>query len=62
LLHPIDLIKTEQLRAYHSNLDVINVTFSGDPENADWKAEFIERYIARDRGDGAKEIVFRYNG
>ena len=45
-LHPIDpSVKSEQLRAYHSRLDVINDAFLGDPENADWKAEFIERFL-----------------
>jgi hypothetical protein len=60
LLRPIDpSIKHEQLRAYHARLDVINDAFSGDPENADWKPELIERYVCRDRGDGTKEIIFK---
>jgi hypothetical protein len=60
LLTPIDpSIKNEQLRAYHARLDVINNAFSGDPDNADWKPEFIERYICRDRGDGSKDIIFK---
>ena len=60
LPHPIDpSIKTEQLRACHSRLDVINDAFSGDPENTDWKAEFIERFITRKRPDGSKEILFK---
>jgi hypothetical protein len=63
LLPPIDpSIKTEQLRAYHARLDVINDAFSGDSENADWKPEFIEKYVRQARGDGSKEIFLRYNG
>ena len=60
-LHPIDpSVKTEQLRAYHSRLNVINDAFSGDPENTDWKADFIERFLTQDRGDGSsKEIIFK---
>ena len=46
LLHPIDpSVNTEQLRAYNSRLDGLNHAFLKDPENADSKAEFIERYI-----------------
>jgi hypothetical protein len=60
-LAPLDTTtKMEQLRAYHARLEVINDAFSGDPEQADWKPEFVERYIYRDKGNnGSKEIVFK---
>jgi hypothetical protein len=59
-LMPLDAsTKTEQLRAYHARLDIINDAFSEDPTRSDWQAEFIERYIARVQEDGSKDIVFK---
>jgi hypothetical protein len=60
LMHPIaPSVKNEQLRAYHARLDMLDDKFIGDPEKADWQAEFIARYITKIRGDGSKEIIFK---
>ena len=59
-LQPIDAtVKTERLRAYHARLDIINDAFSGEDDKADWQVQMIERYISRDKADGAKEVVFK---
>jgi hypothetical protein len=59
-LQPLDAsVKTEQLRAYHARLDVINDAFLGDPDKADWQPELVERYICRDNGNGSNELVFK---
>jgi hypothetical protein len=44
--------------AHHARLDMLDDKFIGDPEKADWQAEFIERCITKPRGDGSKEIIF----
>jgi hypothetical protein len=60
LMHPINpSVKNEQLRACHARLDMLDDKIIGDPEKADWQAEFIECYITKPRGDGSKEIIFK---
>jgi hypothetical protein len=60
-LQPLDAsVKTEQLRAYHARLDVINDAFLGTPIRQ--TGNRVERYICRDNGNGSNELVLRCNG
>jgi hypothetical protein len=52
LMHPINpSVKNEQLRACHARLDMLDDKFIGDPQKADWQAEFVERCKTKLRGD-----------
>ena len=51
--------KTEQLRAYHARLDIMNEAYQPDPTQNDWKAELIEKFVHRKNSDESTDLAFK---